>query len=79
MIEADLPGVEKNERVLRRFRFRQRRLVEADMLVLANDHWNLTFVGSIRAATTALFPCFYPLDADVRGRQPDRSSRGPAY
>ncbi|MGH9802366.1 MAG: hypothetical protein ACRD82_18535, partial [Blastocatellia bacterium] len=29
-----------DEKLLRRFRLRQRRLAEADLLVLANDHWN---------------------------------------
>lgn len=30
----------RDEKLLRRFHLRQRRLTEADLLVLANDHWN---------------------------------------
>ena len=33
-------GLSEDERLLRRFKQRQRRLVETDLLILANDHWN---------------------------------------
>jgi len=46
------PGTEVNtavlstdERLLHRFRRRQRRLVETDMLILANNHWNFDVRG----------------------------------
>jgi hypothetical protein len=45
MIDADAPGLSADERLLRRFRRRQRQLVEADLLVLANDHWNFDVRG----------------------------------
>ena len=35
----------QDERLIRRFRQRQRRLVEADMLILANNHWNFDVRG----------------------------------
>jgi hypothetical protein len=44
-IDFAAPGLSDEERLLRRFRFRQRRLVEADLLVLANDHWNFDVRG----------------------------------
>ncbi|MEP7342297.1 MAG: alkaline phosphatase family protein [Acidobacteriota bacterium] len=34
------PGGSTDDQLLRRFHLRQRRLVEADLLVLANNHWN---------------------------------------
>ena len=43
--DADAPGLSADERLLRRFRRHQRRLVEADLLVLANDHWNFDVRG----------------------------------
>jgi hypothetical protein len=43
--EADAPGLSEDERLVRRFRRRQRRLVEADLLVFANDHWNFDVRG----------------------------------
>jgi hypothetical protein len=39
------PGLAEEERLLRRFRRRQRELVEADLLVFANDHWNFDVRG----------------------------------
>ncbi|MEJ7615676.1 MAG: hypothetical protein WKF30_01575 [Pyrinomonadaceae bacterium] len=45
MIDPDAAGIDKNARVVRRFRFRQRRLIEADMLVFANNHWNFDVRG----------------------------------
>ena len=43
--ETDVPGLSDDERTLRRLRRRQRELVEADLLVLANDHWNFDVRG----------------------------------
>jgi hypothetical protein len=43
--EADAPGLSADERLLRRFRQRQRQLVEGDLLVFANDHWNFDVRG----------------------------------
>jgi predicted AlkP superfamily pyrophosphatase or phosphodiesterase len=45
MTDPDAPGLSVDERLLRRFRRRQRRLVEADMLVVAHDHWNFDVRG----------------------------------
>jgi hypothetical protein len=42
---TDAPGLSNDERLLRRFRNRQRALVEADLLVMANDHWNFDVRG----------------------------------
>jgi hypothetical protein len=42
---TDVPGLSDDERTLRRYRRRQRELVEADLLVLANDHWNFDVRG----------------------------------
>ena len=39
---ADLSG---DDRLIRRFRLRQRVLVENDLLILANDHWNFDVRG----------------------------------
>jgi hypothetical protein len=38
-------GLAEDERLIRRFRARQRRAVEADLLVLANNHWNFDVRG----------------------------------
>ena len=43
--ETDLPGLTEDERLLRRFRRKQREMVEADLLVLANNHWNFDVRG----------------------------------
>ena len=43
--DADEPGLSEDERLIRRFRRRQRALVEADLLVLANNHWNFDVRG----------------------------------
>ncbi|MDT5059832.1 MAG: Type phosphodiesterase / nucleotide pyrophosphatase [Acidobacteriota bacterium] len=43
--ETDVPGLSDDERTLRRFRREQRELVEADLLVLANNHWNFDVRG----------------------------------
>jgi hypothetical protein len=44
-IEADVPGLSEDEQLIRRFRRRQRQLVETDLLVLANNHWNFDVRG----------------------------------
>jgi hypothetical protein len=38
-------GLSEDERLLRRFRLRQRALAEADLLILANNHWNFDVRG----------------------------------
>lgn len=43
--ETDVPGLSEDEQLIRRFRRRQRLLVETDMLVLANNHWNFDVRG----------------------------------
>jgi Type I phosphodiesterase / nucleotide pyrophosphatase len=57
-------GPEDDDRMIRRFRQRQRRLAEADLLILANDHWNFDVRGFnpggnhgsfFRASTNAIF------------------------
>lgn len=44
-IDYKAVGINDEERLIRRFRARQRRLVEADLLVVANDHWNFDVRG----------------------------------
>ncbi|HKP73064.1 MAG TPA: hypothetical protein VJT82_09005, partial [Pyrinomonadaceae bacterium] len=44
-IEADVPGLSVDEQLIRRFRRRQRVLVETDLLLLANNHWNFDVRG----------------------------------
>ncbi|MBA3806757.1 MAG: hypothetical protein H0X14_13735 [Acidobacteria bacterium] len=44
-LSPDEQGLSTDERLLRRFRKRQRQMAEADMLVLANDHWNFDVRG----------------------------------
>jgi len=44
-MEADVPGLSADEQLIRRFRRRQRTLVETDMLVMANSHWNFDVRG----------------------------------
>lgn len=44
-IDFSAQGLSNDERLMRRFRQRQRLLVEADMLILANDHWNFDVRG----------------------------------
>jgi hypothetical protein len=44
-MEADVPGLSVDEQLIRRFRRRQRLLVETDLLVLANNHWNFDVRG----------------------------------
>jgi hypothetical protein len=43
--ETDAPGLSRDERLIRRLRRTQRELVEADLLVLANNHWNFDVRG----------------------------------
>jgi hypothetical protein len=45
MTDADAPGLGADERLIRRYRRRQRRLVETDLLVFANNHWNFDVRG----------------------------------
>jgi hypothetical protein len=44
-LATDVSGLSETERLMRRFRRRQRALVEADLLVLANNHWNFDVRG----------------------------------
>ena len=44
-LEMDAPGISADERLLRRYRVRQRSLAEADLLVMANNHWNFDVRG----------------------------------
>ncbi|MCA1593826.1 MAG: alkaline phosphatase family protein [Acidobacteria bacterium] len=44
-INPDAPGLSADERLIRRYRQRQRRLVETDLLILANNHWNFDVRG----------------------------------
>jgi hypothetical protein len=43
--DYEAAGLPDDERLLRRFRARQRRMVEADLLVMANEHWNFDVRG----------------------------------
>jgi len=44
-LSLDEPGISADERLLRRLLRRQRDNIEADMLVVANDHWNFDVRG----------------------------------
>lgn len=44
-MEGDVPGLSLDEQLIRRFRRRQRLLVETDLLILANNHWNFDVRG----------------------------------
>jgi hypothetical protein len=44
-LRLDEPGISNDERLMRRFAVHQRRLIEADVLVVANDHWNFDVRG----------------------------------
>ncbi len=44
-IDADAAGLSEDDRLVRRFRQRQRMLAENDLLILANDHWNFDVRG----------------------------------
>jgi hypothetical protein len=43
--DVDAPGLSADDRLLHRFRRRQRALVETDMLIVANNHWNFDVRG----------------------------------
>jgi hypothetical protein len=43
--DYEAASLSPDERLLRRFRARQRRMVEADLLVMANEHWNFDVRG----------------------------------
>ncbi len=43
--DLNAPGLSADERLLHRFRKRQRQLVETDMLIVANNHWNFDVRG----------------------------------
>jgi hypothetical protein len=42
---GDDDGISADDKLIRRFRQRQRHLTEADLLILANDHWNFDVRG----------------------------------
>jgi arylsulfatase A-like enzyme len=44
-LDIDEPGISADERLLRRLLRRQRQNIEADLLVVANDHWNFDVRG----------------------------------
>jgi hypothetical protein len=44
-LSLDEPGISADERLLRRLLRRQRENVEADLLIVANDHWNFDVRG----------------------------------
>ena len=41
----DDPALSDDEKLMRRFAQRQRRIVEADLLIVANNHWNFDVRG----------------------------------
>jgi len=43
--DVNAPGLSTAERLLHRFRRRQRRLVETDIMIAANNHWNFDVRG----------------------------------
>jgi hypothetical protein len=44
-MDVNAAGLSDDEKLLHRFRRRQRQLVETDMLILANNHWNFDVRG----------------------------------
>ncbi len=44
-LSQDEPGISEDERLIRRFIKRQRTLIETDLLLVANDHWNFDVRG----------------------------------
>ena len=44
-LSPDEPGLSEDERLSRRFLKRQRELVETDLLLVANNHWNFDVRG----------------------------------
>jgi hypothetical protein len=45
ILRPDAPGISAKERLLHRFRLRQRRMVEPDPLVVAKNYWNFNVRG----------------------------------
>src|SRR5213075_1152622 len=43
--DTDEPGISSDERLLRRFHKRRRRLVEPDLFIQASNHWNFDVRG----------------------------------
>ncbi|MDX6385551.1 MAG: Type phosphodiesterase / nucleotide pyrophosphatase [Blastocatellia bacterium] len=43
--DVNAAGLSEDEKLLHRFRLRQRQLVETDMLIMANNHWNFDVRG----------------------------------
>jgi hypothetical protein len=44
-LSLEEPGLSEDERLMRRFVQRQRKLIETDLLVVANNHWNFDVRG----------------------------------
>ncbi|HKO96961.1 MAG TPA: alkaline phosphatase family protein [Pyrinomonadaceae bacterium] len=44
-VQMDEPGLTSDQRVMLRFARRQRHLIETDLLLVANDHWNFDVRG----------------------------------
>lgn len=44
-LDPNAPCISGDEKLLRRLKFRARRLAETDLLILANDHWNFDVKG----------------------------------
>jgi hypothetical protein len=44
-LNPDVPGLSESERLRRRYRARQRALVEPDLLIMASNHWNFDVRG----------------------------------
>src|SRR4030095_5204329 len=44
-LSLDEPGISQDEKLLRRLTTRQRELIEADLLLVANNHWNFDVRG----------------------------------
>ncbi|HEY0322129.1 MAG TPA: alkaline phosphatase family protein [Pyrinomonadaceae bacterium] len=44
-LDVNAEGLSEDARLLRRFRVRQRRMAETDLLILANNHWNFDVRG----------------------------------
>lgn len=44
-LSLDAPGISTDERLARRYLKRQRELIETDLLLVANDHWNFDVRG----------------------------------
>jgi hypothetical protein len=43
--DPEVPGLSRDEQLIRRYRRRQRQLVETDLLVVASNHWNFDVRG----------------------------------